>query len=192
MISTAIVVIGLLTITPDTLLSDHIIVQQAIYDCKNVKNVDAVDRMLLHELLDMERAYGVPNALRGMSLAAACNESGFNPDAKGDWRFDKHNKRRSKAHGLMQLWPWFASHYGIDRLDPRQNADAWLKHIAVRYTVIKDKQLCPRHWSDTRKWVAAWVQTTRGRVNKENRYRCYQRPSHLRILRRWQRAIQGR
>ena len=172
--------------------TDHQLVHQALFNCGSVRDVEKVDQPFLYWMLDRERHFGVPESLRGLSLAAACNESGFNPDARGDWTRYKSRRgkyrRYARARGIMQLWPWWISKYNINRHDPHQNVNAWLLHMKERLDKTVAKR-CPKRWSEKKRWIAAWVQTTRGRAHASNRYRCYQRPSHLKILRRWYRRM---
>jgi len=150
-------------------------------------NIDVVD-----DLIEVEKRFFVnhpiPGELRGMLLAAACNESGYNTYAKGDW-VRRKGRRIPMAKGVVQLHPWWAKKYKVDRYDHVQSADAWMTHIVRQRHKIDKKRWCQRH-SNIKKWIVAWVQTTRGRVNKENRYRCYQSPSHYRHLKRWHRFIE--
>src|SRR3989344_2984942 len=71
------------------------------------------DSGMILEMLETEREAGLPDAVRGLSLAAACIESGFNPMARGDRRGSHY-----RAHGILQLWPWAESLHGVDRDDP--------------------------------------------------------------------------
>lgn len=171
--------------------SDQELVEYAVHNCRNVKAPASVDQDFLHWMLDRERYYGVPMSLRGMTLAAACNESGYNENAKGDWTTVQKRGRKyrhSRARGIMQLWPWFAKKYGVNRHDRYENVDVWLYHMRGRLDETVPKY-CPKKWKEKKRWLAAWVQTTRGRINKANRYRCYQRASHYKMLTRWYRAI---
>ena len=67
------------------------IYQQAIYNCPNRKS-DKVDPVLIEKLIKIEMQYNVPPVMRGMLLAAACYESGYNPKAKGDHKFSRDKK----------------------------------------------------------------------------------------------------
>ena len=166
--------------------------EQAISDCHN-RNLENVDLRLVKRLIHIENDFfsenSVPEDLRGMLLAAACNESGYNPHARGDWR-ERDGRRVPMAHGLLQLWPWWESTYNVNRDDYQQSATAWLGHIATLREKNERYSRCPSTFSTIRQWIAAWVQTTRGRATRENNYRCNQVPSHYRVLRRWQDEIQ--
>ena len=76
------------------------IVNQAINNCPNRKP-EKVDRDLIWSLVVIEESFSPPPELRGMLLAAACRESGYDPYAKGDRKFSK--KRKPKANELRGL-----------------------------------------------------------------------------------------
>ena len=160
------------------------IVSEAMFSCKNVK-WENVDEALLWSLVETEKRYGVPPSMRGMILASACHESGYNVHAKGDWRVGKRGKKRAKALGLFQLWPWWENKrgYSIDRTDPAQSSDAYLKHITKQLTKVK-RQCKIR--SEKKLWVTAWVTAIR---SPKDGGRCGQRPKHYRLLQRWHRNI---
>jgi hypothetical protein len=163
-------------------ISDSEILYEAKYNCRTAKPERAKDP-LLKSLLKIEREYGVPDSLRGMLLASACQESGYNPNAKGDHKFSK--KRKPKAIGLFQMWKWWEKGYGIDRRDPQASARAYLRHITKQLPKVRRKcKISRRH--KKRNWIVAWVTGIRG-YKKEGR--CRQRPKHLRTLRKWHRSI---
>jgi len=152
----------MMTISPTQTYSE--IHEQAVYECS--RGFITESRLeVVEALVEIERTFfftydEVPESLRGFLLAAACRESRYNPLAKGDWRRSRRGKRIAMAIGVLQLWPWWIKAYGVDR------------------TSVK------------RQWIAAWVQTTRGApVNKTNKYRCYQTPTHYKILKKWIRNI---
>lgn len=116
-----------------------------------------VSREFLHKLLTMEERFGVPRTLRGMLLAAACHESGFDASNEGDHKFSPLG--RPKAIGLLQMWPWWEDHYKIDRRDPMQAATAWLTHITKQ--LDKTRAACGYRKGSERLWVAAWVRAVR-------------------------------
>jgi len=150
-----------------------------------------VDVQIVEDLIDIEshffKTHPIPVELRGMLLAAACNESGYNPQARGDWTKRK-GQRIPLAKGIVQLHSWWAQKYGVNRYDHFQSSRAWMEHIVHQRNKIDRKGWCKGH-SNIKKWVVAWVQTTRGRSNKKNNYRCSQSPSHYKHLKRWHNAI---
>ena len=155
------------------------IVFLAATDCKYAKQ-ENIDFDLLWDLVEVEKKYGVPPELRGMVLAAACMESGYNRDARGDRRFSKSGKKPMAA-GILQQWPFYERVYGTDRADPISCADSWLKHIVSKLKKV-DRQC--KYKTTKRRWVAAWV--TGIRYPKKGG-RCRERPKHLRLLNRWHR-----
>ncbi len=165
--------------------TDAEILYEAKNNCRNAKPQN-VNMKLLRTLLEIEKKYKVPSSLRGMLLASACQESGYNRNAEGDHKFSK--KRKPKAIGLFQMWPWWASKrwgYGIDRRDPVTSANAYLDHITKQLPKVRRKcKISKRHVK--RNWVVAWVTGIRG-YKKEGR--CKERPNHLRTLRKWHRSI---
>jgi len=155
------------------------LVDQATFNCPRIGDPYKVNQKLLWDLVKIEKEYGVPPIYRGMLLAAACYESGYNPNAKGDRKFSK--KREPKSLGILQFWRW-AEKY-IDRTDPIASARFWLKRIKRQIPFIKKR--C-RYKSKKRIWLAAWV--TAIRYPKKSG-RCYEKPKHYYLLRKWKRAI---
>lgn len=135
------------------------ILDQAISGCGGAKG--KYDRRLLRDLLRIETRYNVPEQLRGMVLAAACEESRFNPAAGGDHKFSKTGKT-PVAIGIVQQWPWWEispakGGYGIDRRDPHQAVNAWLAHIVKQ--VPRARRNCrftPEQKTDLT-WRTAWI-----------------------------------
>ena len=163
-------------------ISDSEILYEAKYNCRSAKP-ERVSESLLKSLIKIEKEYGVPDSLRGFLLAAACQESGYNPNAKGDHKFSK--KRKPKAIGLFQMWRWWERSYNIDRRDPIPAAHAYLSHIAKQLPKVRRKcKISRRH--KKKNWIVAWVTGIRG-YKKEGR--CHQRPKHLKTLKRWHRSI---
>tara|TARA_Y100001963_G_scaffold33446_2_gene46402 strand:+ start:367 stop:1014 length:648 start_codon:yes stop_codon:yes gene_type:complete len=159
------------------------IVEQAINNCPN-KKAEKVNSALLWELVEIEKQFNVPVKLRGMILAAACKESGYNPSAKGDRKFSKDGKT-PMAIGILQMWKIYEKMYpGIDRTDPKSAATGWMKHIVSR--IPKVKRLC-KYRTEERIWVAAWVTGIR---SKKKGGRCKERPLHLKTLKKWHRNIE--
>ena len=158
---------------------------EALYSCKNNKSPSAETAKLVDQLIKIEKKHNVPGSLRGMLLAAACTESGYNPKAEGDYRKSKKTgKLKPKAIGLMQQWPWVKRFYKIDRTDPLQAADAWMKHVVRQLKSVKKE--C-RFKTEKRRWVAAWVKSIRAPKKKGNR--CGERPTHYRLLKKWHRVV---
>ena len=157
------------------------VLQEAIHNCAGVHPED-VDIALLEKLIEVEKEFNVPTEFRGMILAAACQESKYNPSALGDRKFSK-SKKKPMAVGLLQMWPFYEKAYNLDRKDPVQSARVWLYHIAKQ--LPKVKRQC-RYKNEYRLWVAAWVTGVR---YKKPEGRCNETPKHLRVLKRWHRNI---
>jgi len=157
------------------------VLKEAIHNCKGV-DPEKVDIELLKKLIEVEKEFNVPPKFRGMILAAACQESKYNPVAKGDRKFSK-DKKTPMAIGLMQLWPYYEKAYKIDRTKPEEAARAWLQHIVKQ--IPKIKRNCG-YRTDAKVWVAAWVTGIR---YKKPGGRCREVPKHLRTLKRWHKNI---
>ena len=161
------------------------------YNCSRA-NAEEIDPNIIENLVRIEDAFfvenNIPDELRGMLLVAACNESGYNPFAKGDYRTTRRGNRVAMARGILQFWPWATRRYGFDRADYQLSAHFWMTHMVN----LRERNLCPNRFSEKRKWIAAWTQTCRCLLSRENRYRCYQVTGHYRRLQRWQKRINDR
>ena len=124
-------------------------------DCDRMRK--PADPAFLLKILRMESQLDLPPELKGMLLAAACHESGYEAGNEGDHRFSPTG--RPKAIGLLQQWPWVESYYGIDRRDPEAAATAWLTHIESQ--LEPTEALCGYEKGSERLWVAAWVRAVR-------------------------------
>ena len=160
----------------------YLIADQAIYNCPNVKDYRKVDTKLIWDLVKIENKFNPPKKMKGMLLAAACYESGYNPNAKGDRKFSK--KRRALAIGILQFWPW-ASKY-INRKDPHQAARFWMKQIVRQLPSIKRECKGWRFRSRTRRWLGAWTKAVRA---PKKGGRCYEKVKHYYLLKKWHRTI---
>lgn len=184
-----IIIAVLMGLSVGNFVDDQRLINDTLVECHKIRKHRPPDYTLLNTMLLLERVHGIPDELRGFTLVAACTESGFNPLARGDWRtIMKRGKARrvSRAIGLLQLWPWWERKFDVDRRNPYQSTNAWLRHAADRFEAVSRKQ-CPKRWSERRKWQVAFTQVARGRVSKKNRYRCYQKSSHVKRFDRWQR-----
>ncbi len=165
------------------------IVEIAVNNCKNVPEARRPAALKIAEkIYKIERRFNVPKSLKGMVLAAACAESGFNPNALGDRKFSK-DKRTPKAVGILQLWPWWERGrwgYKINRRDPEQSAYAWMKHIAKQIPSVR-RRCKPR--TSKLLWIQAWVQAIRA---PKPSGRCRERPKHIRYLRKFHRILKKR
>ena len=120
---------------PSDVYADYLpIVDQAVYKCRYAKP-EKVNVKLLWDLVKIEVKYNPPSQLKGMLLAAACHESGYNP-----------------------------------------NVTRQLKSVKKKCRFRSQKKL----------WIAAWVTSIR---YPKASGRCYEKPLHLRILKKWKRNI---
>lgn len=115
---------------------------------------------MVKELLHFEREAGIPDVVRGISVAAACNESGFFPMAKGDWKHELTRRPCSKAQrddgacyftsgGMFQFGGWAKKRLrslGAKTFDPRfdwrASAVFWTSHVAKQ--VPRVRAVCPK------------------------------------------------
>jgi hypothetical protein len=150
---------------------DEILASRAVQMCLNRVTKERKEEAAKNaqELLKIERHLGVPDLMRGMTLAAACMESGFNARALGDRRFDP--KGRPKAVGILQLWPWVKAH-GVNRRDLNSSANFWVSH--VKRVKAKTDRRC-RSKNALTSWRQAWVTAVRA---PRPRGRCKESPKH--------------
>ena len=149
--------------------------------CPNTKR-QWLSTTILRKILYLERTYEIPTSLRGMTLAAACSESGFRANASGDYRYSK--KRTPLAIGILQLWPWWEKAYDIDRRNPLQSATAWLTHIdSLKEKVRRQCRLSNKNTEHL--WVKSWVTGIRSRKKGG---RCNETPKHYTRLVKWRRS----
>ncbi len=178
-------------ITSNNLSYDYNDLINEAYNCRNAK-AETLQTGIIEKLVEIEdfyfKAYKIPEDLRGMLLAAACVESGYDARAKGDWKITLAPKKHPRAKGILQFWHWAEKEYGLNRLDPIQSAHVWMVHVAN----TRDKNRCRGYrLTDKQKWLGAWAQAVRGRLTKENRYRCFQRTKHWKKLKKWKRNIKN-
>ena len=155
-----------------------------------------LDRQTMRDMLKIEEAAGVPDQLRGMTLAAACHESGLRPEAAGDCKCrgvkGLHQRVvtcpggkpcKWRARGILQQWPW-VERYGVDRLNPLEAAEFWIRHLASRVGQVgKDCKIPPGDVDRT--WRTAWVTAVRA---PSKRPRCRQSPRHWRRFVEWRQS----
>ena len=161
------------------------------YNCRNATEQN-LRTGIIEKLVEIEdfyfQAYDIPEDLRGMLLAAACVESGYDARAKGDWKITFKTKKHPRAKGILQFWHWAEKEYGLNRLDPIQSAHVCMTHVAN----TRNKDRCRGYkLTNKQKWLGAWAQAVRGRLTKENRYRCFQRTKHWKKLRKWKKNIKN-
>jgi hypothetical protein len=154
---------------------------QAIFNCKN-RDPSKVNIGIIDKLIQVEKKFNVPSEMRGMVLAAACMESGYNPFAKGDHKFSK-NKKTPMAIGILQQWKVYEKAYGTNRTDPESAAMGWMQHIVRQLPKVKKR--C-KFKTTKRVWIAAWVHGVRA---PKDGGRCKEVPLHYRILKKWHKQI---
>jgi len=153
---------------------------EALFNCP-FANPDSRKGKIISVLIEVEKSYGLPASLKGMLLAAACHESGYNPKAKGDHKFSKN--KRPLAIGLFQMWPWWERAYNIDRSKPKESANAYLKHVKSK--IQKVKYSC-KYRSEKKTWLVAWATAIRA---PKKGGRCGETPKFYKILRKWHENI---
>jgi hypothetical protein len=158
------------------------LLEQAVYNCNKAKP-GKVDKTLIKKLFQVEEKYKIPIELRGLLVAAACSESGYNPNAKGDRKFSK--KRTPKAIGMFQMWSWWEKRYKIDRRKPLDAAEAYMKHITKQLKTV-DKKCKYRKKQTKKRWLSAWA--TAIRYPKKSG-RCGEKPAYYRLLKKWHKDI---
>jgi hypothetical protein len=155
---------------------------QALFNCPYAKMTEEKEK-IISQLIKIEKSFKPPPEMRGMLLAAACMESGYNPLAKGDHKFSR-SKKKPMAIGILQMWPIYEKMFpGLDRTNPEQAATGWMRHIVKK--IPKVKRTCG-YRAEHKVWLAAWV--TGIRAPKKGG-RCKERPLHYRLLKKWHRNI---
>lgn len=137
------------------LATDQKIAETAVRMCLSGASESHLKKALKNAiiLLKVEREMNVPEVMRGMTLAAACKESGFSASAEGDHRFSKDGKT-PKAIGIFQMWPFYEWAYKTDRRDVTSSARGWLKHIARQVPYVAKS--CNTKTIEEN-WRVAWV-----------------------------------
>ena len=139
---------------------DEALIREATFRCIHAK--DRSKAPILRALLDVERKVGIPEYARGITLVAACRESGFNPvPRRGDG---------GRAAGLLQWWPWWAEKYGFDREEqPITGVHATLTHVMK--AIPRAKRMCgrPRAFFYAYVWVMSGPRGWKCRYNRHVR-----------------------
>jgi len=167
-------------------------VEYSAAHCHAVRKNRVVDKGMLLQFLEIEREVGIPKRFRGMSVAKACTESGYNPRARGDC-YGKNGK--CLAVGIIQLHPC----YDVKRTDPIASMRFYLEKIKRDASSKKLRRHCPGVKTKADRWQTAWVRVNRGpnirtagmlvRKNGKPIRRCSGVPHGLRKLRYWNRSI---
>ena len=152
----------------------------ALYECRNNRSPS---EEIIDLLIRVEKDFSPPPSMRGMLLAAACSESGYNPLAKGDHKFSR-SKKKPMAIGILQQWKFYEKAYpGMNRKNPESASRTWMHHITKQLPKVKKQ--C-KYRTPHRIWLAAWVTGIR---SKKATGRCNERPKHFKLLRKWHRNI---
>jgi len=150
------------------------IVEYAVNNCDNAAARYAKPFVML-ELVRVEEDYGIPEELRGVTLAAWCGEAAYQLDAVvGDG---------GAAIGILQLHRHLASLCGDPELrhDPIASAQCWLHHL--RRIHKKSSRMCrPKN-----AWKAAELWLSQG--GQKSGYSCKRVSSHVARLELWHRAL---
>lgn len=147
---------------------DEAFVHIAATHCKNAKK--PVDKRLLRGMMQLETWLKVPKYARGITLAAACRESGYRADPRrGDG---------GKAVGILQMWPWWEKAYPFKRTHALRAVEMYLRH--VNKATKKARRLCKgrRAWFVAQAWTASGPKGWRCRYSR-----------HVTLLRRWKRML---
>lgn len=160
---------------PDTSVEDQHLVEKAVEICfPNTKDAYMQRYINASKLLSMESRMGIPDELRGMTLAAACVESGFNENAEGDHRFSKDGS--PMAIGILQMWPLYEKAYAVNRRNVESSAHGWLFHIKRQLPSVKARCMTK---TDRELWRLAWVHGVRG---PKKGGRCNENVSHWAVF----------
>ena len=152
-------------ITPEISPSVESLVETVARVCATAQK--PVRRELLRDLVRLEVSSGIPKYARGITLVAACRESGF--------RVRPRRGDSGKAAGLFQWWPWWERTYGFDReLQPMDGVAYTLLH--VKGLMRKAARICgrPRAFFYAWTWVMSGPRGHRCRFNR-----------HVRRLLKW-------
>ncbi len=147
------------------------------------------DRAIVAELLKIEAAAGISGPARGLTAAAACNETGFHKLLGGDWRslIDRSRCKRGSpacgpaSVGMLQLGSWakrklrrLGSTMTEPRFDWRLSARVWAEHVVKqRAWVIRECPNLRRGWNDETPDLEVWRAAHKTAVRNPNcaRYR---------------------
>lgn len=156
--------------TADPTPADRALIARAIRCHRAPEPVDVAD---VQTALCAERAVGMP---AGMSLTAACHESGLS-NAKGDCRL----RDDCPAQGWWQMWPWWEKL--CDRNNPQSAALAWTGRVA-RGAAMAARD-CGAEGLDA--WRIGWATAVRSCLKRGGkcRARCTETPKAWARWLRW-------
>lgn len=160
---------------------DSEIAKKAVDFCLHRENLPKIYYDNALHLLNVERELKIPDAMFGMTLAAACVESGFDANAEGDHRFSKDGKT-PMAIGILQEWPFYETAYKVKRRNVESAARGWLTHIQKQVKSV-EKNCKTKDVEET--WKVAWV--TGVRAPKKGG-RCREVVSHYSLYKRMKKS----
>lgn len=149
-------------------------IEVAMYHCDTAAPRYAKPFLML-ELLRIEREFGIPDELRGVTLATWCGEAAYQVgDIVGDG---------GAAVGIFQLHPPITRLCGSPDLrhDPIASAHCWLWNLERVYA--KARRRCPTKHA----WAAAELWLSQGGL--KSNYSCTRVSGHVARLRVWQRLL---
>ncbi|MGD2215163.1 MAG: hypothetical protein PVJ64_00350 [Gemmatimonadales bacterium] len=167
------------------------IVERALTECPTNRRPD---RAVVIELFRLEIEAGVPRAVRGLLVAAACAESGYRAAPRG-------HSDGGRARGMFQFWSWARSairRHGATTEDPRDDwrasARFWLEHVQRMLPRVRrdceGRRGYPSH--EIARWaaanltaVSAPLRDARGRFRARCARARRHETRHLRLLRAW-------
>lgn len=143
---------------------DRRLIDRAMFDCHASRRGSA-DPWELWGLLELERSLGVPQRLRGISLAIACCESGYSGDAVGDgglavgwaqlhdlnWR-TCNQPDRTTALGSLRCYLWLASELAATKTRSCGRSAWEVAEVAVGKGRIQDCDVRNRHQRTLARW----------------------------------------
>lgn len=149
-------------------------IEVAMYHCDTAAPRYAKPFLML-ELLRIEREFGIPDELRGVTLATWCGEAAYQ---LGDIVGDGGN-----AVGIFQLHPPITRLCGSPDLrhDPIASAHCWLWNLQRIHA--KARRRCPAKQA----WTAAELWLSQGGL--KSNYSCTRVSGHVARLRVWQRLL---
>ncbi len=166
------------TVSPDRPTSyEHDLLEVAIHHCENAGPRHAKPELML-KLLRLEEAAGLPEHMRGVTLAAWCGEAAYGVDnIVGDG---------GRAEGILQMHTLITRLCGPIELrnDPVQTAECWL------WNLKRVRKKAVRRCGERRSWKAAELWLSQG--GKKSKYSCKNVSGHVARLERWQGELRRR
>tara|TARA_R100000808_G_C2150171_1_gene158811 strand:- start:922 stop:1509 length:588 start_codon:yes stop_codon:yes gene_type:complete len=144
------------------------IAKQAIFNCPAYKNnLVQIKPTLVFDLIGIERKYGIPENLRGILLATACE----NKALSGNLVPLRYWIQEKKPEGKINF-----NSKNFSRFFYQKTADAWMAKIIDRLPLVEKK--CGK-MSESDRWKVAW----------ERGFGCHKKPKSFKLLRSWHTKI---